>query len=66
MLRQVRAAVGGLRILTLEGFEEDFQLYPFSTLRAYRAVSMGVLVRNMDVLITKNLHPPVHTWIGEP
>lgn len=46
MLRQVRAAVGGLCILTLERFEEDFQLYLFSTLRVYRTVSMCVLVRD--------------------
>lgn len=66
MLRQVRAAVGGLRILTLEGFEEDFQLYLLSILRAYRAVNMRVPVRNVNVLITRSLHPTVHTWVGEP
>lgn len=53
VLRQVRAAVGGLCILTLERFEEDFQLYLFSTLRVYRTVSMCVLVRDKHILISK-------------
>lgn len=53
VLRQVRAAVGGLCILTLERFEEDFQLYLFSTLRVYRTVSMFVSHENTHILISK-------------